>query len=120
MEIFRIFREEMAHQVSNVFLMLTQRRQTQAHSSDPVIEIFPEPTSPHLCFQIPDTATNEASLHSPVSVLICFGEHLQHLHLADGAQIADLLEKNCSGPEQFIAVLKTIWRQSGAAHDPEL
>ena len=60
-------------------------------------------------------------MHSPISVLPQFLQYLQHLHLTDGIQIANLLEKNCSGPEQFIVsnFLNTVRAESSAAHDPE-
>src|SRR5947209_15022736 len=91
----------MPHQQGYVFPALAQRWQSQTHSADPVVKIFPKIPRPNFRLQITGASANQPR-HGPgpAAILISPCQSFQHPCLALRAQLGNFFKIDRSRSQQ--------------------
>src|ERR1700757_1159319 len=97
MKLFGILAHEVGHEQWNVFFSLPQRRQSQAHSTNAVIQIFAKPPCLDLDFQIARTAADEPSRRATGKTAArSLQQPIPEAGLGAGTQLCEFFQKNRS------------------------
>src|ERR1700687_5724319 len=97
MKLFGILAHEVRHEQWNFCFPLPQRRQSQTHSTNAVIQIFAKPPRLDLDFQIAGAAANKSrGRPAGKTAARSLQQRIPEASLGTGTQLSEFFQKNCS------------------------